>query len=298
MIIGNSKKPSPLSKQEVEKIRLLMSVYQDGSGMLAQDNGLSRPGWRDFERAVAAALGGKPPKGEGQEGKNIFDVAVQMASGQNKGISCKMRGELNRVLKGDRRVSVEVSNSAQKFWDYLKTKGIDHANYRERPTETGIALIELVTKWHHIESYLNDGNIDLDESSYLVLSWHKKGEYQLHQFPIYLPDPKKLIWDFPTVTKKGKGKKTKPAKGDKEKQVDEQPEEREGRRIRGRDTIGTVFEWYGESGAQLKYYPLAEAASWSSDIFRLESLPSPPSEYGLLARVKQYFPKQWEAAEE
>ena len=63
--------------------------------MLASRNGLSKPGWRDFERAVAAALGGAPPKGEAQEGKNVFDVAVPTGSGLYKGISCKMRGELD-----------------------------------------------------------------------------------------------------------------------------------------------------------------------------------------------------------
>ena len=167
---SNNKGLSPLTEQEVEKIRLLLSVYQDGSGMLALDNGLSIPGWRDFERAVAAALGGKPPKGEGQEGKNVFDVSI----------------------------------------------------------------------------------------------------------PIYLPDPHELLWDFPNVVKRKGG------------------EEKVGRRIRGRDSSGTIFEWYGESGGQLKYYPLAEMATWSSDIFRLESLPLLASEYGLFAKVKQYFPRTME----
>lgn len=276
---SNNKRPSPLTEQEVEKIRLLLSVYQDGSGMLALDNGLSIPGRRDFERAVAAALGGKPPKGEGQEGKNVFDVSVPIESGRNKGISCKMRSELNRVLKRDRRVSMELSNSAQQFWDYLKTKEIDHKNYKEKPTEVGIALIELVSSWHNAESVLNGGNIELDKSAYLVLSWNKLGNYQLHQFPIYLPDPKELLWDCPTIVRRKGG------------------EEKSGKRIRGRDSSGTVFEWYGESGGQLKYYPLAEMATWSSNIFRLEALPLPASKYGLLAKVKQYFPDQWEAIE-
>lgn len=287
---GIKKGPSPLTEQEVEKIRLLLSVYQDGSGMLALANGLSKPGWRDFERAVAAALGGRPPKGEGQEGKNIFDVAVPIAAGLYKGISCKMRRELNRVLNRDHRVSLELSNSAQQFWDYLEKRGIDHSNYKERPAEVGIALIELVTSWHYAESSLNGGNIDLDESSYLVLSWNRGGDYQLHQFPIYLPDPTSLIWDFPYVDRNRNKKR-----GRKLKSITED-EEQEGRRIRGLDASGgTLFEWYGESGGQLKYFPLAETAIWSSPIFRLEPLPLPPSEYGLLAKVKQYFPKQWQA---
>lgn len=50
--------PDPLSVQEVEKLRLILSTYQDGTGMLAASDGLTLPGWRDFERAVAATLGG------------------------------------------------------------------------------------------------------------------------------------------------------------------------------------------------------------------------------------------------
>ncbi|MEW6739449.1 MAG: hypothetical protein ACOYU2_00250 [Nitrospirota bacterium] len=55
----------------VEKFRLLLSTYQDGSGMLAQKQGRTLPGWRDFERAVAVAF-----NGESQENKFIFDVLL------------------------------------------------------------------------------------------------------------------------------------------------------------------------------------------------------------------------------
>lgn len=280
-----SKRPPPLTQQEVERIRLLLSVYQDGSGMLALDNTLSRPGWRDFERAVAFALGGRPPKGEGKEGKNVFDVALPLTSDLYRGISCKMRGELNRVLDRDKRVTLELSNSAQKFWDHLQTNGLNHTNYKDRPAEVGRALIELVELWHLKESHLNGGNFDLDESYYLTLSWSKKGYYQLHQFPIHLPAPSEVVWDCPIVAR-GKKVLLAGSKG---------VEDNRGRRIRGRDTSGTLFEWYGESGAQLKYYPLAESAIWSSQVFQLERLPLLPSAYGLLAKVRQYFPELWEA---
>lgn len=196
-----------------------------------------------------------------------------------------MRGELNRVLQGDHRVTMELTNPAQQCWDFLGSRGIDHSNYRKKPAETGIAIIELVTSWHDAESHLNGGSIDLDESSYLVLSWNRRGGYQLHQFPIYLPDPNGLMWDFPNVARRRKGT------------AQTENGEQEGRRVRGQDTSGIIFEWYGESGAQLKYYPRSEEATWSSPIFQLEPLPLPPSAYGLLARVKQYFPKQWEAVE-
>jgi hypothetical protein len=50
-------------------------------------------------------------------------------------------------------------------------------------------------------------------------------------------------------------------------------EERHGRRLRGQDEYGTLFEWYGESGGQLKYYPRVENALWKSEVFVLQPLP-------------------------
>jgi hypothetical protein len=68
--------------------------------------------------------------------------------------------------------------------------------------------------------------------------------------------------------------------------------------LRGRDEHGTLFEWYGESGGQLKYYPLAESALWHSNIFRLEPLPKNWNDkHGILTKTKDYFPKLWESLE-
>ena len=44
---------------ELERLRLILSTYQDGSGMLVLKDGTTIPGWRDFERAVAIAFGGQ-----------------------------------------------------------------------------------------------------------------------------------------------------------------------------------------------------------------------------------------------
>ena len=94
--------------------------------MLQAESGMTLPGWRDFERAVALAFGGVA-----QESKAIFDVLIPSGEGPNitYGLSCKMRRELNKIERTG-RVSIELSNSAKKFWDYLGVKGIDQANYR------------------------------------------------------------------------------------------------------------------------------------------------------------------------
>ena len=259
----------PPSEGEIERLRLILSTYQDGSGMLAGEEGATLPGWRDFERSVALAFGGVA-----SENKDIFDVRLSDAqrAGVFFGISCKMRRELARVDR-DGRVTIEVSNSAGKFWDGLNAKGIDQSNYKEHPADVGMALIDLVSQWHQDASLEEGGNVDLSKSCYLALSWNRMGWYQLHQFPISLPDPDGLAWEYPTYIRNG------------ETQI--------GRHLRGSDSEGVIFEWYGESGGQLKYYPLAENALWESNRFRLEPIPA-GQEHGVLRKARLYFAQRWE----
>lgn len=63
---------TPTSGQ-VEKLRLILSTYQDGTGQLVYEPNTSLPGWRDFERSVALAF-----DGVAQESKAIFDVLVPL----------------------------------------------------------------------------------------------------------------------------------------------------------------------------------------------------------------------------
>jgi len=254
----------PPTPRELEKLRLILSTYQDGTGMLQDKkrNGRTLPGWRDFERAVALAFSGIAP-----ENKAVFDVLLPDPDkpGVKYGLSCKMRGELDRIDR-DGRVTIELSNSAKKFWAHLKTKKTDEKNYKRRPRQVGVALVELVGQWHHASSVEQGGEVDLAASSYLVLSWNKKGWYQLHWFALELPDPDQLVWKFPTAG-----------------------------HLSGDDGSGTVFEWYGESGGQLKYYPRADAAIWASNRFHLEPLPE-NLEHGILAKVSAYYPNLWAEA--
>jgi hypothetical protein len=261
-----NRNPTP---REIERLRLILSTYQDGTGMLFQEDGTTLPGWRDFERSVALAFGG-----EAQESKFIFDVLLPDPSrqGVSYGLACKMRGELDRIAK-DGRVTIELSNSARKFWDHLNAEGIDQTNYREFPQRVGISLVGLIERWHRDVSPDSGGMVDLDGSSYLVLSWNRERWYQLHLFSLEFPDPSELEWHFPIKTTKGGIKVPS-------------------RRMVGEDSSGILFEWYGESGGQLKYYPLAENAIWASDRFQLEPLGN-ELEHGLLHKVATYFPEQW-----
>lgn len=89
-----------------------------------------------------------------------------------------------------------------------------------------------------------------------------------------MPDPKQINWYFPNFRNESGVL---------------------ARRLIGDDEAGTLFEWYGESGGQLKYYPLAQNALWTSERFQLEPLRK-DAEYGLLEKVAMYFPELWAKA--
>lgn len=268
--------PIPLTAEQVEKLRLILSTYQDGTGMLIKD-GRNLPGWRDFERSVAVACDGRA-----QESKHVFDVIIPDKNGERPyGISCKMRGELSKSIdrvnregcfqKG--RVSMEMSNAAKYFWDTIRAQGINESTFRDNATTAGIALIDLVKRWH---SAVSLEGINLSKSFYLVLEWDGKGrDYQLFQYSLQLPDPRNLKWYFPVVT-------------------DRDGKEKPALRLSGDDEFGTIFEWYSSSGGQLKYYPLTQDALWHSDKFHLAPLPKLEDlAYGIVSKARAYFPLKW-----
>jgi len=236
--------------------------------MLSVRDGQTLPGWRDFERAIALTFNGVGP-----ENKAIFDVVL--ADKDNPkityGLSCKMRKELRRLSR-DGRVTIELSNSAGQFWDQLALKNITAANYKQNAQEVGKSLLALVQQWHRAAAADKSKTLDLSKSCYLVLSWSSDGKYQLHQFPLALPNPDELIWYFPTKIAGGV--------------------ETTARHLNGDNAEGRVFEWYGESGGQLKYYPKATSALWQSEVFQLEPLPD--IEHGTLAKAAAYFPSLWQ----
>ena len=220
--------------------------------------GFSLPGWRDFERTVAAVLGGAT-----LENKWIYDVLIEREKGKAPiGISCKMRGTL-RDAQRKNYVTIELSNASGEFWDSIKDRGITQESYNEYPDQIGSILIDIVEGWHSSVGIENGGRIDTARSFFLTLQWDPKtGLYQLFQYPINLPDPMQLQWHV------------------------------KGRRLIGMDNNGTLFEWYGLSGGQLKYYPPVDWASWRSEPFSLEPLPE-NLEPSLQDKAKLYFPEKW-----
>ena len=169
----------PPSSTEIEKFRLVLSTYQDGSGMLVRQ-GFTLPGWRDFERTVATVFGGV-----NSESKFIYDVLIEMGQEKNLiGISCKMRGTLREVQRKN-HVTIELSNASGEFWDSIKERGITQESYHMYPDRIGSILIDIVEGWHSSVGIENGGIVDTTGSFFLTLQWNKtSGLYQLFQYSI------------------------------------------------------------------------------------------------------------------
>jgi len=256
--------PTP---QEVERLRLMLSTFQDGSGMLVYED-LNLPGWRDFERCVAQVFDGMAV-----ESKAIFDILFPFDEPHEYGVSCKMRETLAETRRTG-RITMELSNSSSKLQAALALGGLgNEAEFRRNPAEAARILLQTVREWH----LAVPEEIQLERSSYLSLSWSRRGEYQLHQFAIELPDAATIRWSFPEVARRD-------------------GVARPGRRLQGDASGGKVFEYYYGSGGQLKYYPSIADAVWESDVFRLESLQGVSPLYDAETKAAAYFPEKWRLA--
>ena len=253
----------PPTAVEVERLRLLLSTYQDGTGMLPTSGNRTLPGWRDFERACALAFGGLAV-----ESKFFVDVIFTLGTTPQTfyGVDCKMRNQL-RSFDNKQIIYVEVLNAAAQLWTHLNSLGITESNIRQRAQQAGDALLESIesAKSAAATSY-PDGPIDIDNSYYFVLLWNKSGDYQLFQLPLALPKPVDLTWSVSASNS----------------------------RLIGQSNSSVLYEWYGTSGGQFKYYPNMDAVLWRSERFQLEPLPTEIEE-GTIARAKVYFPEQWAA---
>ncbi len=99
----------PPNDYELELLRLLLSTYQDGSGMLKPNEKweTTLPGWRDFERTCATTF-----SGIAVENKSFVDVIFPLTFNPNTfyGIDCKMKQALDTADKMN-KIYVEVTNA-------------------------------------------------------------------------------------------------------------------------------------------------------------------------------------------
>ncbi len=243
----------PLSPDELEALRLVLSTYRDGSGQNQTKVG-SMPGFRDFERGLASIVGGSAA-----ENKGVFDVIRTVPGGRGYGVSCKMA---QFPTSSKEAAFAELSNAAAKFRAHLLGLQV---NWVTEPGLAGPALIGLVTSWHKADAVTH--GLDLEASRYAILSRSSNwNEFQLSAYPLdlYRSNP---IGDIQWESTKT--------------------------RIDGFVDINSrrhlLWQWYPNSGGQLKWWPPLAWADWATDRFTLEKPPSIlPTD-----RAREYFPDLW-----
>lgn len=263
---------------EVRAIQLMLSSYRDGSGTERDPNGTTRPNWRQMERVISELFTGKPPP----ESKSIFDVIAPSLEHARTyyGLSIKSKQLSKRKfdnLTSGARTYMEIANSPAKMFASLERKhGLTIEDFRAgaSPEVVGNCVLETVREWHEdgkaIFERQNPGaNLDLEHSIYLCLSyraWENGAprRYQLHSFSLEFPGH--VEWRY------------------------------QGKSLRGYDPDfpkEVLFDWYGESGGQLKYYPKATTAHHASSVFSLVDAQN----IDLFEKAASYWPEEWNEVE-
>jgi hypothetical protein len=180
---GETSSIKPLTQEQVEKFRLLLSTYQDGTGRDTKDRTL--PGWEDFEDVSEIVF-----EGERLKGKSAFDIIVP---GQNKiGISCKMTKTL-KISKTT--VLIEHSRINAEFFNALKKHNIPREKMFESPEDCGNVLLSLVKEKNVADAKYHE--INLASSFFLVMAYDVESrQFKLFQFPIKMPRADKVTWSF------------------------------------------------------------------------------------------------------
>jgi len=252
-----------LSDVEIEKIRLLLSTFRDGSGQRLKKAGYM-PDYLAFERVTALVL-----NGDTNEDKGIFDVVVPRPGGRPWGVSCKMTTD--QTWK-NQTWFMELSNSAKKLTDAQEDLGID---WRKSPGKAGPNLIETVVSWH--DAVRSD--YDVDSSKYLLLThdsnW-RKFEIACFDIDVIVSD---LAGDIEWVAEGGSASNPSSVAGYIERD--------------GRDEPHRLWQWFARSGGQLKYYPPMGWEDWRTGPFELEDCPIKD----LKSKVKEYWPGLWPEGE-
>ena len=250
--------------QDERRLQLLMSTFTDGSGYERGSTGETRPGWRDIERVIAELLATNSI-----ESKSIFDIVVpSTVSDSAYGASIKSKGFSRKnflSLSAGGRVYMELCNSPAKLWDPIKNLGIHEGNFGNAAVavQIGESILETVQSWY---TNCGIGNIDLDKSVHITVSYSKPDKsgpsmYQLHTFNLNFPS--RIIWRFKSAKCLSGYDPDEPSK--------------------------VLFDWYGLSGGQLKYYPKTTKALYSSNPFTLIEA----KKQTITDKAKQYWPEEW-----
>ncbi|WP_374677412.1 hypothetical protein [Piscinibacter sp.] len=238
-------------------MRLLLSTFGDGSGQRVKAGFM--PNFLSFERVTAYVVGGAT-----NEDKSVFDVSVPGGLGRVAwGVSCKMTAS---QPPKNRCWFMELSNSAKKLNDAVAAAGI--ASWSRDPSGAGPVLVETVGSWHDAER----GTYDVDASKYLLLTHCSS-------------------WRFFEIACFNVNVLTRVEAADVDWRV-------EGRRGKASSLAGYIdaergkhrlWQWYPDSGGQLKLFPPIGWEEWRTGPFEL----SRPPVKDMKDRVNEYWPGQW-----
>lgn len=263
-----TRSPNPA---ELTLLKKYLASYRDGSGNLREPDGSSRAEFRQIERCFAELLHGTTT-----ENKAFYDFVVQ--SNENGGIAVrgasiksKEHENLNSydAQNATIRSYLELSNSSAKDWTMCRDRGLSDQIFREgnQAEEFGQAILDRqkIERQTSQVTYLNSipgANKSFVERDcvYISLLYSPmvRGErsYLVSSFHAVLPEP--ASWSF------------------------------KGRRLVGKAADGSVlYEWYGLSGGQLKYYPKIADRLHGTELFTLADYK--PAIETLRAKVSRLF---------
>lgn len=240
---------------ELEQLRLLLSTFRDGSGQRVKAGFM--PNFLSFERVCASIVGGTT-----NENKGIFDVDVPGGIGRKPwGISCKMAS----TQPNKRCWFMELSNSAKYLHDAIARADID--DWKSFPDEAGPVLVNTVNSWHETAR----DYYDVDASKYLILTHDAKW----NTFQIACFDLNVLVRVAPTDIRWVIEGRDKPSSLAGHIETCHGPHR--------------LWQWYANSGGQLKFYPPNGWEEWSTPQFELLV---PPIK-SMKDRVDEYWPNAW-----
>lgn len=258
---------------ELTELQKFLASFREGSGNLREPDGTTRADYRQIERCFAELLDGKST-----ENKSFYDFVTLANEGGGiaaRGASIKSK-ELENLnsypsLRDSLRSYLELSNSAAKDWALCHSRGLDEAMFRSslRADEFGAAIldrqrIERETSQVTCIASIQGSNKTFVESDSVFISLlyspmvNGERSYLISSFHAVLPSPES--WQF------------------------------KGRRLVGLDADGNpLYEWYGLSGGQLKYYPKISSRLHGTELFDLAAYR--PVFQTLRAKIHNMFPR-------
>ena len=263
-----TRQPKPA---ELNLLKKFLASYRDGSGNIRETDGSTRAEFRQIERCFAELLHGKTT-----ENKAFYDFVIQTNEDggvvvRGASIKSKEHEKLHSYPseKETLRSYLELSNSSAKDWKACQAVGLSEQLFRDgsKPEQFGVTVLgrQLIERKASQDSYLNSipgasKTFKEQDSVYISLLYSPivNGErsYMVSSFAAVLPTADS--WEF------------------------------KGKRLVGLEKDGSVlYEWYGLSGGQLKYYPRIATRLHGTELFTLADFK--PAIETMRAKVERMF---------